>query len=92
MALDVLGVHLPTINQYNMDGPFYFGLSSYRQCVTQFLVLCFDVDFGIDSPYFESSDGMGDSPSKRCVSNDMCSEKDAMAKRRHEDKWRTLGQ
>ena len=92
MALDVLGVHLPTINQYNMDGPFYFGLSSYRQCVTQFLVLCFDVDFGIDSPYFESSDGMGDSPSKRCVSKHMCSEKDAMAKRRHEDKWRTLGQ
>ena len=92
MVLDVLCVCLPTTNQYNMDGPFYFGLSSYRQCVTQFLVLWFEVDFGIDSPYFESSDGMGDSPSKRCVSKHMCSEKDAMAKRRHEDKWRTLGQ
>ena len=52
------------LNQCNMDRPFYFGLSSYRQCVTQFLVLWFEVDFGIDAPYFESSDGMGDSLSK----------------------------
>jgi len=52
------------LNQCNMDRPFYFGLSSYRQCVKQFLVLWFEVDFGIDSPYFESSDGMGGSLSK----------------------------